>query len=57
MAADGGTVSVVAGLDGSTVAPVGAGVAIGTADEEGVAELAGEVTLAGAGAVVAVVVV
>lgn len=54
MATGEGTVSVLAGLEVSTEGPVDGGVAEGT-DDEGVAELAGDVTAA-AGCVGAVVV-
>ena len=48
---------MVAGLEASTEVPVDGGVAKGTDDEEGVAELAGEGTAAAGGCADAVVVV
>ena len=56
--ADEGTVSVVvAGFEASTEVPIDGGAAKGTEDEEGAAELVGEVTAAGGDADEVVVVV
>ena len=45
--ADEGTVSVLAGFEASAEVPIDGGAAKGTEDEEGAAELVGEVTAAG----------
>ena len=55
--ADEGTVSVVTGFEESTEVPTDGGAAKGTEDEEGAAELVGEVTAAGGDADEVVVVV